>query len=39
MLVDFDVDAGGGTPQAAKDFIASETVKWRDVIKAGNIKL
>jgi tripartite-type tricarboxylate transporter receptor subunit TctC len=39
MLVDFDVDGAGGTPQTAKDFIVSEAEKWRAVIKAGNIKL
>ena len=39
MLADFDVDGAGGSPQDAKAFIASEAVKWRAVIKAGEIKL
>ncbi|WP_326538590.1 Bug family tripartite tricarboxylate transporter substrate binding protein [Pseudorhodoferax sp.] len=29
---------GGGTPQALRAFQTAETVKWRDIIKAANIK-
>jgi tripartite-type tricarboxylate transporter receptor subunit TctC len=39
MLYDFDIQGGGGTPQAAKEFIVSEAAKWRAVIQSGNIKL
>ena len=39
MLADFDVDAMGGTPQAARNFIRTEAEKWRTVIQQANIKL
>lgn len=39
MLKQFDVAAGGGTPKAAKDYVASESEKWRPIVKAANFKL
>jgi tripartite-type tricarboxylate transporter receptor subunit TctC len=39
MLVQFDVAAGGGTPQAAKDYLLSEVEKWRPIVKAANFKM
>jgi tripartite-type tricarboxylate transporter receptor subunit TctC len=39
MLVQFDVAAGGGTPQAAKDYLSSEVEKWRPIVKAANFKM
>jgi tripartite-type tricarboxylate transporter receptor subunit TctC len=37
QLVTLDLQASGGTPQAAKAFIVSEIAKWEPVIKAANI--
>jgi tripartite-type tricarboxylate transporter receptor subunit TctC len=39
MLVQFDVAAGGGTPQAAKEYLTSEVEKWRPIVKAANFKM
>jgi tripartite-type tricarboxylate transporter receptor subunit TctC len=39
MLVQFDVAAGGGTPQAAKKYLTSEVEKWRPIVKAANFKM
>ena len=39
MLVQFDVAAGGGTPKAAKEYLASEAEKWRPIVKAANFKM
>ncbi|WP_082448171.1 tripartite tricarboxylate transporter substrate binding protein [Xylophilus sp. Leaf220] len=38
-IADTGSQAGGGTPEDFGRFIASETVKWKKVIQAGNIKL
>jgi tripartite-type tricarboxylate transporter receptor subunit TctC len=34
-----DIQAGGGTPEDAKAFVASEMVKWAPVVKKANIKM
>jgi tripartite-type tricarboxylate transporter receptor subunit TctC len=39
MLKQFDVAAGGGTPQAAKDYLVSEISKWRPIVKQANFKM
>jgi tripartite-type tricarboxylate transporter receptor subunit TctC len=39
MLKQFDVAAGGGTPQTAKDYLVSEVSKWRPIVKAANFKM
>ena len=39
MFAQFDLELGGGTPRDAKEYIASEVVKWRPVVKAANIKM
>jgi tripartite-type tricarboxylate transporter receptor subunit TctC len=39
MFAQFDVQPGGGSPQVAKDYIVSETIKWRPVVKAANFKM
>lgn len=38
-IADTGSQAGGGTPQEFGDFIRSETAKWAQVIKTGNITL
>jgi tripartite-type tricarboxylate transporter receptor subunit TctC len=39
VLVQFDVAAGGGTPNSAKEYLASELEKWRPIVKAANFKM
>jgi tripartite-type tricarboxylate transporter receptor subunit TctC len=38
-LAKFEMQAGGGTPQDLKAFMASEVAKWGPVIKAANITM
>jgi tripartite-type tricarboxylate transporter receptor subunit TctC len=39
MAATFDVVVGGGTPQAAKDYLLSEVDKWRPIVKAANFTM
>jgi tripartite-type tricarboxylate transporter receptor subunit TctC len=38
-LAKFEMQAGGGTPQDLKVFMASEVAKWGPIIKAANITM
>ena len=38
-LAKFDMQAGGGTPDDLKAFMASEVAKWGPIIKAANITI
>ena len=35
----YGAEDGGGTPEKFRDFIAAEIVKWRKVVKDGNVKV
>jgi len=39
MAATFDVVVGGGTPQAAKDYLKAEVDKWRPIVKAANFTM
>jgi tripartite-type tricarboxylate transporter receptor subunit TctC len=39
MLKQFDVAAVGGTPKAAKDYLAAEVGKWQPIVKASDFKM
>ena len=38
-LAKFEMQAGGGTPEELKAFMASEVIKWGPIIKAANITM
>ena len=39
VLAKFDMQAGGGTPEDLKAFMATEVLKWGPIIKAANITI